>query len=560
MSEFRKITSRLRKIVTPFFKSAERWRAWRFLITLITLSLTLSGAQVLMSYANRDMFTALSNKQEIPFYHATLWYVGWICIAVLLGVFYRFCEERFALAWRDWLTNHLVKRYFFRRAYYHLRSHEEIDNPDQRIAEDVKNITATTLSLGLIALNSIITLIAFLGVLWSISVPLVTVLVIYATVGTILTIFIGHRLVGINFRQYQKEATLRYGLVRVRDNAESIAFFRGEARERIDIMQRLKNVVNNSIELIGWNRNLAFFTSSYNYIALIVPLVVVAPLFLKGKVEFGVITQATGAFAQVLAALSLFIQQFERLSAYAAGVSRLGELWDAIAGDETEEDDDPEIVVEEGSSLVLQDLSVNPPGSDRQLINSLSLQLPKGKSLLIMGASGSGKSSILRTIAGLWNFGAGSIQRPQLKSMIFLPQKPYLIQGSLRANLLYPQRDANIEDDVLNKVLEKVNLKSILDRVHGDYEMVLDWSNILSLGEQQRLSFARLLLYKPSLAFLDEASSALDEENEKILYGLLKELKCSFVSVGHRSTLIAYHQFILTIKEDAQWDLEKCAA
>lgn len=560
ISSARQTFGYLKKVALPLFvRSTERWRAYRFVLMLLLLSAAISGVQVLMSYANRDMMTALANRKGDDFYRYLGQYLLTIGLAIPFGVLFRYCEERFALLWREWLTNHLLKRYFFRRAYYYLRGEEALDNPDQRIAEDTRNFTATTLSLCLIILNSTITLFAFLGVLCSISWTLVGVLFAYAVGGTILSMLIGYRLIGIHYEQYQKEADLRYGLVRIRDNAESIAFFRGEARERVDLMQRLGRLVENTFSLIGWNRNLAFFTSGYNYVALVVPVVVVAPLFLDGKIEFGVIAQASGAFAQVLAAVSLIITQFERLSAYAAGVTRLGALWEAIAGDDPSEDDDPEINVEEGKILLLDNLTVRPPRSERRLVEALSLQLPKGKGLLIMGPSGSGKSSILRTVAGLWNTGEGAIQRPQLKRMMFLPQKPYLIQGSLRANMLYPQRDADVPKAALLEAFKQVNLESLAERVGGDFETVLDWSNILSLGEQQRLSFARVLLYKPDLVFLDEASSALDEANEESLYALLRGLHCSYVSIGHRSTLRGFHDILLVVKGDGKWELSRCA-
>ncbi len=558
IQKFKQTLRHLRVIILPLFtRSPERRNALQFSAMLLLLSALIAGVQVLMSYANRDMMTALADRKGIEFSAHLTRYLGAIALAIPIGVFYRYIEERFALLWREWMTNHLLKRYFFRRAYYYLRADEALDNPDQRIVEDVKNFTATTLSLSLITLNATVTLFAFLGVLWSISWTLVGVLMAYAIAGTVLTALIGHRLIGIHYHQYQREADLRYGLVRVRDNAESIAFFRGEPRERLELMQRLGLLVSNTRDLISWNRNLAFFTSGYNYIALVVPLIVVAPLYMNKQIEFGVVSQATGAFAQVLAAVSLIIVQFERLSAYAAGVARLGSLWDAISGDDPEEDDDPEINIEEGTSLVLEELSVRPPKSERELVRELSLKLPIGKGLLIMGPSGSGKSSLLRAIAGLWSTGDGSIQRPQLKQMMFLPQKPYLIQGSLRANMLYPARDAEVPETELKEAFHKVNLDSLVERVSGDFTTTLDWSNILSLGEQQRLSFARILLAKPKLVFLDEASSALDEENEAHLYEQLKSLNCSYVSVGHRSTLKKFHDFLLSGEGDGAWKLSK---
>lgn len=549
------------KLITPFFRSTEKKKAWTYTLILLVLSFTIIGIQVLMSYTNRYMMTALTDKNAVEFWRNLLWYLFSIGIAIPIGVLYRYSEERFGVLWRDWMTNRLIKRYFYKRSYYNLRGKEDLDNPDQRISEDVKNFTATTLSFALIVLNSFVTLISFVGVLYSISALLVGVLVVYATLGTLLTILIGRRLVKIHYSQYQKEADFRYGLVRIKDNAESIAFFRGEPRERLDLMHRLGFVIRNSLELIGWNRNLAFFTSGYNYIALVVPVAVVAPIYLSGKIDFGAVTQGAAAFAQVLAATSLIITQFERLSSYTAGLKRLSGLWDALHASENEDDDDPEIFIEEGTSLILEELTIRPPKSDRELIKDLSLKLPRKKGMLIMGASGSGKSSILRTVAGLWNFGEGSIKRPQLKKMIFLPQKPYLIPGSLRANLLYPNRaDVEIDEKHLINALERVNLESILTRLDDGFNTELDWGNILSLGEQQRLSFARVVLYQPELAFLDEATSALDEENEEHLYGVIKEMGCAFVSVGHRSTLIKFHSHLLTVEGAGRWKLENLKA
>lgn len=547
----------LKLILFPFFKSSDKKRAWGYLALLLSFSMAVSGIQVWMSYANRDMMNSFTDKNQTEFYKNLILYVITILVAIPVGALFRYTEDRFSLVWREWLTLRLIKRYFFRRAYYQLRGMPELDNPDQRITEDVRNFTSVTLSLLLIFVNSMMTLVAFIGVLISISNTLIVVLILYTLGGTILSYIIGKRLIGIHYRQYQKEADLRYYLVRIRDNAESIAFFRGEPRERISMMSKVHAVIANSLDMIVWNRNLAFFTSGYNYIALVIPLVVIAPLYLSGEIKFGVVTQATGAFAQVLAAMSLIITQFERISSYTAGVSRLGGLWGALTASDDEENDDPEIEIQEGASLKLENLSIRPPKVDQDLIAGLDLELQKGKGLLIMGASGTGKSSLLRTIAGLWNTGKGDIRRPQLKDMMFLPQKPYLIPGSLRENLLYPLRDKDLNDENISEVLKQVNLDEIGSRINNNFDKELDWSNILSLGEQQRLAFGRLFIYKPKLAFLDESTSALDEENEKFLYEAILKLKISYVSVGHRSTLKAFHDYMLILKGNSKWELEK---
>ncbi|HYN77327.1 MAG TPA: SbmA/BacA-like family transporter, partial [Lamprocystis sp. (in: g-proteobacteria)] len=341
----RTLVRQLWVITKAFFGSDTRTKALIYVAVLLALALAVGGVQVLMSYVARDFMSAIAQK-DVPAYWQSLWrYLGTFALAIPLGVYYRWTEERLSLLWRDWMARHLIKRYFNNRAYYRLRGSASIDNPDQRISEDVRNFTATSLSFMLITLNAGVTLIAFLGVLWVISTTLVGVLFIYAVAGTGLSILIGHRLIGLNYAQYQKEADFRYSLVRVRDNAESIAFYRGERRERQDLVGRLGSAITNMLSIIGWNRNLAFFVTGYNYAAIILPVVIVAPLFMRGEVEFGVVTQSAGAFAQVLAAVSLIITQFERLSAYLAGVQRLGMLWDDLDEFDAEE----ERVAAEGS-------------------------------------------------------------------------------------------------------------------------------------------------------------------------------------------------------------------
>ncbi len=523
---FGELVRQLWTISRAFFGSEVRYKALGFTMVLLALALSVGGVQVLMSYVARYFMTAIAIKDVSAYWQWLWWYLGTFALAVPLGVYYRWTEERLAVLWREWMARHLIKRYFNNRAYYRLRSASNIDNPDQRISEDVRNFTGTSLSFLLIMLNAVVTLIAFIGVLWAISASLVGVLLVYAVAGTGISILIGRRLIGLNYSQYQKEADFRYGLVRVRDNAESIAFYRGEARERCDLVGRLGAAVLNMLSIIGWNRNLAFFVNSYNYAAIILPVVIVAPMFMRGEVEFGVVTQSAGAFAQVLAAVSLIITQFERLSAYLAGVRRLGTLWDDLDEFDAEEDqaapaDRPE-GADDGRKVKLDKLTVRTPDHAKTLVSQLTFELCRNQSLLIMGASGTGKSSVLRTIAGLWPSGAGSLERPPLRDIMFLPQRPYMIDGNLRDQLLYPYPDRDFSDEQIIAVADKVNLADVLDRVDRDLERVLDWTNVLSMGEQQRVAFARLFLRNPGFAFLDEATSALDEDNQERFYQLLK--------------------------------------
>jgi vitamin B12/bleomycin/antimicrobial peptide transport system ATP-binding/permease protein len=546
-------------ISRAFFASERRHKARGFLISLLLLALAVGGVQVLMSYAGRDFFTAIERKQTAAYWAALAWYLGTFALAVPIGVFYRWVEERLALLWREWMAQHLVKRYFNNRAYFRLRGSEGVDNPDQRISEDVRNFTMTSLSMLLIVLNSLVTLVAFIGVLWMISGTLVVILVTYALAGTAISIVIGRKLVRLYYHQYEQEANFRYGLVRVRDNAESIAFYRGEKREHLDLFRRLAAALGNMRLIIILNRNLGFFTNSYNYLALVLPVLVVAPIFMRGRVEFGVITQTAGAFAQVLAAFSLIITQFGGLSAYLASIQRLGRLWDQLDEDDSEElriYAEAESVPSSVSRILkLEHLSICTPGRGRVLVKELSFELHAEQSLMIMGPSGSGKSSVLRTIAGLWPGGGGSLERPAFNQLMFLPQRPYMVEGSLREQLLYPYGNQVISDANIGKVLADVNLADVFERVDGDLDCVLDWGNVLSLGEQQRIAFARLFLRMPKFAFLDEATSALDEENQRELYQRIRDSGISFISVGHRTTLVEFHDRILELDRSGTWEI-----
>jgi len=558
----RHVWSQLWRLIRPFFFGRGWAKAWTLLGALILLSVAVTGVGIWSGFVMSDVLTSLQ-KRDTAGYQAGLWkFLAAFAATIPLAAYYRYTEERLGLSWRDYLARTLMQRYFHNRAYYRLLSNPEIDNPDQRISEDARNFTVTALSFLLIIINSIIQVVGYASVLWTISGTLVAVMLGYAVTGTLVAFFIGRRLIGLNYLQYEREANFRYGLVRVRDNAESIAFYRGERREFRDLRAKLGGVVGNMLVLIRWNRNLAFFTTGYNSLALILPMLIVAPLYLQGKVEFGKITQASLAFATFLAAISLVITQFERLSAFAAGVTRLGSLWDTLdekdAEDDLDEADPDQIEVSEDErTILLEKLTVTTPDGKRELLSELDFKLQPSGSLLIMGESGSGKSSLLRTIAGLWNSGAGKIGRPAYRNMMFLPQRPYMIPGTLRAQLDYPGAGKKNEDEAVHEVLETVNLPELAARVDGDLDRAADWGNMLSLGEQQRLSFARLLLKKPAVAFLDESTSALDEPNEERIYQYLRKHRYTFVSVGHRSTLLKHHDWVLQIGKDGAWKLLK---
>ncbi|MEB3279183.1 MAG: ABC transporter ATP-binding protein/permease [Lyngbya sp.] len=532
-----------------------RWQPWAFLAILLLLSVSVSGLNVIISYVSNFFTTALSEKNESEFWRFLFVYAGVFVLGIPIVALYAYTRDRLANFWRRWLTDKFLDNYFENRAYYKLESQRQIDNPDQRISEDIKAFTRISLVFLLILLNSIIDVISFSGILWTISKKLSVFLLFYAIFGTAITVLIGRRLIPLNFNQLRLEADFRYGLVHVRDNAESIAFYQGEQQESLQIKQRFLKAFQNFNLLIGWQRNVDYFTTGYRYIVIILPSLIMAPLYFAGEIRFGDITQANFAFSQVLAAFSVVVSQIEALSAFAAGINRLATFSEALHPDNTTpQPGEPRIDLTIDSPLALEHITLNTPNYQKTLVKDLSLTLQPGQGLLIMGKSGAGKSSLLRAIAGLWRSGTGQLIRPNLQEMLFLPQKPYMILGTLREQLLYPFTDRGVEEDKLYQVLELVNLGYIPEQVNG-FDVELDWANVLSLGEQQRLAFARLLISQPRYAILDEATSALDLNNEERLYQKLQDTQTTYVSVGHRLSLLKYHHQVLELVGDTNWRL-----
>lgn len=528
---------------------------WVLLAVLLFFSLTVNGLNVVISYVGRFFQTALANKDAPTFWRFLYVYASVFVIGTPIVVYYRYVQDKLGLHWRRWLTGQFLDRYFHHRSYYAIDHLPDIDNPDQRITQDVRSFTTTSLSFLLMVLDSVISLIAFTGILWSISHLLVGVLLVYAALGTLGTILLGRRLIRLNFNQLRQEANFRYSLVHVRDNAESIAFYQGEPEESATVQRRLGAALHNFNLLIGWQRNLGFFTTGYGYFVVIVPALVVAPRYFAGNLDFGGISQASFAFTQVLGALSIIVDQFESLSAFAAGVDRLDSFRTVMLHPEADGSGAvlaPQVERSLGNDIAFQNLTLVIPGTDKALIRELSARVLRGQGLLIMGPSGCGKSSLLRAIAGLWNSGEGIITTPAIHQMMFLPQRPYMPLGSLRHQLLYPDQRQGIEETILRDTLNRVNLGDLLERV-GGWDVELDWADVLSLGEQQRLAFARLLLRQPPYAILDEATSALDADNEARLYQRLRDQSTTLISVGHRSSLSRFHDGLLMLDDRGNW-------
>jgi putative ATP-binding cassette transporter len=551
----RHFLTRFVSLASPYWSSEEKWTAWTLLTLLVVLMLGEVGAGVLLNQQAGELMSALADKDASRFWQTIYACLAMLVVAVPIYGLYYFVCDKLGIRWRRWMTRTILNRYFSNHAYYELNADARIDNPDQRIAEDIKTFTERSLFFLPLIVWAVIQVTAFSGVLWSISHTLVYFLVLYAVLGTAVTMFLfGRALIGLQSLQLRKEANFRFGLVRIRENAESIALYRGEQQELAHVEKDFDSVYENSNRLINRQLFLNLFSYGYKNLTIVLPSAIIATQVISGELEVGRAVEAAGAFTAILTALAIVVSNFNELSRFAAGTERLDTFLRSLEDDIPRRVASRQIHFVRSSSLAIHRLSLRTLDDQRWIVRNLTANIRPGDGLVIVGPSGSGKSSLLRAIAGLTGSGSGSIIRPGLEQMLFLPQKPYMVLGSLRNQLLYPFTDRYHFDGELLKVLDRVNLPYLADQF-GGLDAEADWANVLSVGEQQRLAFARVLITQPRYAMLDEATSALDAKNEDRLYQLLAGTPTTFVSVSHHDALLEYHQNVLELLGDGRWDL-----
>jgi putative ATP-binding cassette transporter len=545
------------RLVTPYFKSEDWPFAIPLLIGAIALTFTGVGLEVMFNEWNRRFYDSIQNKNEAVFWREIIFFSVLAVFYILNFVARAVVSPYLRLRWRRWLTNHYLSHWLHGRGYYRIELQRTVDNADQRISEDLRQLGEYTMSLLLGILGSVATLVSFIFILWELSGPLslkfigidatipgymAWVALIYAFVGTFLANIVGRRLINLNFMRQRYEANFRFGLVRVRENAEGIALYNGEQRETDQLNLRFADIFRNGWQVLFTQAQLAFYQSGYAQLAIIFPYVVTAPRFFAGVITFGVMTQTASAFGQVQSALSFFIDNYTSLAELRAVMDRLKGLQHAT-------DDKPEttldVVPQARADVHAEGLTLSLP-TGQALLEDAQVDLPRGKATLISGASGTGKSTLFRALAGIWPFGRGHVNIPAGARVLFLPQKPYIPIGTLRDAIKYPDEKSAATDAEIVDALKTARLGHLVSRLDEEAH----WSNILSGGEQQRVAAARALVFKPDWLFLDEATASLDDESEAAIYNALKQRlpTTTMISIGHRPTLRQWHDRRLELR------------
>lgn len=541
------------QLARPYWTSDDKWRAIGLISVVILFNLANVYVNVQYNTWSNNFYDALQQYNKKAFTHQIIVFCLIAFFNILFSVLAYFFQKSLEIRWRRWMTKNYIEKWLSKQAYYKTRFlGTYADNPDQRISEDVNSFIVLTLGLSLGLLTSIVTLCSFLSILWHLSgnfafslaghnivIPgyVVWVALVYAIAGTWITFKIGRPLIKLDFLQQSAEADFRFNLMRMREYGENIAFYQGEQQEKDNLLKRFNVVVNNFVAIIFRTMKINIFGIGYNQIAIIFPMLVAAPRYFAKAIKLGEVMQILSAFGQVQGSFSYFIQAYNSLSGWRAVMDRLSGFQSTI-NEAVALPVIPTIVNSNKNIIAVNDLTLNLPDG-RPLIKGINFNLAVGERLLIKGKSGSGKTTLLRSIAGLWPFATGSIQVQAGKISLFIAQRPYLPNSNLRTAICYPSSTKLVEDKLLQEVLHLTGLELLYNRL----DEIGDWNKNLSLGEQQRLAFCRILLNQPDIVYLDEATSALDEEMEDRLYSafIYRLPNSTIISIGHRSSLKKWH-------------------
>jgi putative ATP-binding cassette transporter len=538
-------------LTKPYWVSEQRLKALALLVTVVGLALAMVYMEVQFNYWNRDFYNTFENRDQSEFFRQLGKFGLLAVIWIVMAVYRLWFLQMLQIEWRTWLTDHFLQEWMQDQAHYRMQLLDRgTDNPDQRIAEDLRIFVEYTSDLALGLLSAVVTLISFVVILWGLSGPaqlwgfnipgyLVWTALIYAIVGTLLTHYIGRKLIGLDYNKQRVEADFRFSLVRLRENSEGVALYRGEHEELGNLRQRFAAVIGNWWQLMRKRKQLNWFTSFYAQLAIIFPYIVVAPRFFSGAIPLGAIFQTASAFNQVQGSLSWFINAYVYFATWKATVDRLIGFRASIERVREEADRlDGERLDAAGQAITLDNLEIGLP-QGAPLLASTSVELKPGEHVLLTGPSGSGKSTFFRSLAGIWPYWKGRIRMPKGARLLFLPQKPYLPLGPLKHAVSYPDDASRHPDEEVREALGAVGLGHLAP----DLERSENWAQVLSGGEQQRLAFARALLNQPEWLFLDEATASLPEDAQDALYRLLKDRlqNTTFVSIGHRESLAEHH-------------------
>lgn len=556
------------RLARPYFsESHERWQALGLLLLIVLITLGQVYLNLRITNWYNSFYNALQNYDSAGFWRLMGVFAILASIFIALSVYQSYLTQLLDLRWRRWLTGAFLNRYLAARTYYHLEVFKRgQDNPDQRIADDLSAFAQYTTSLFTGMLSAIANLVAFIGLLWVLSakvvVPwgggehhvagfLVWVALIYAVIWTWVAAKVGNPLIHLNYHQQRLQADFRFSLMRLRENSEAVALYGGEAKERANFDQRFDHVFGNYKRLILRQKRFNWFSNYFSQVAIILPFLAAASAYFAKAVPLGFLMQISSAFGNVQNSFAYIAQSYDSFANWHAVVDRLRGFLGVMDEIETMQRGASRIVRRRGKHLKVSDLTVRLPNG-QVIVSHLSMEVAPAERVLVTGPSGTGKSTLMRVLAGIWPFGEGSIEIPDGNQSLFLPQKPYLPLGSLRAALLYPAGSPATSDELLHAALEAVGLPELIPHL-GEME---PWSQLLSLGEQQRLAIARVLLLQPRYVFLDEATSALDEPSERALYRLLTEAlpRTAIISVGHRSTLFAFHTRRLHLFGGGRWE------